>query len=285
MDFVLPDPTELQELESVAVEVVLEAGRLIVDDRPADLGVAKTKSTATDIVTVMDQRAQDLLRKRLSAARPHDGFFGEEEGGAEARSTITWVVDPIDGTVNYLYGVPAYAVSVAAVVGDPRVPGGWAPVAGAVANPVTGELFSARRGGGARLQRGGDEPVTLALSEPPDLAHALVGTGFGYAADSRIWQASVLLEVIAHIRDIRRIGSAALDICAVAAGTLDAYFERGLNPWDMAAAWLVLTEAGGVFTGLDGEAPHSGMVVAAPPGLHTGLEALVRAAVETVDRR
>jgi myo-inositol-1(or 4)-monophosphatase len=265
--------------------VVLEAGRLIVDDRPADLGVAKTKSTATDIVTVMDQRAQDLLRKRLSAARPHDGFFGEEEGGAEARSSITWVVDPIDGTVNYLYGVPAYAVSVAAVVGDPRVPGAWEPVAGAVANPVTGELFHARRGGGARLQRGSDESVTLALSEPPDLAQALIGTGFGYAADRRAWQASVLLEVIPHIRDIRRIGSAALDICGVAAGTLDGYYERGLNPWDMAAAWLVLTEAGGVFTGLDGEAPHSSMVVAAAPGLHPALEALLREAVARVDRR
>ena len=281
----IPDAAELAELERVAIDAVLEAGRLIVDERPDDLGVSKTKSSATDVVTVMDQRAQDLLRSRLDAARPHDGFLGEEEGGAEARSHITWVVDPIDGTVNYLYGVPAYAVSVAAVVGDPRVPGRWRPVAGAVVNPVTGELFHARAGGGARLRRGDGTPVELTMSESPDIGHALVGTGFGYAANRRAWQAAVLLEVIPHIRDIRRIGSAALDICAVAAGTLDGYFERGLNPWDMAAAWLVLTEAGGVFTGLDGAAPASAMVVAAGPALHSGLEALVREAVATVDRR
>ena len=280
----LPD-RELAELEEVAVEAALEAGRLIVDERPDDLGVSKTKSSATDVVTVMDQRAQDLLRSRLGAARPHDGFLGEEEGGTPARSHITWVVDPIDGTVNYLYGVPAYAVSVAAVVGDPRVPGGWRPVAGAVVNPVTEELFRARAGGGARLRRGGGSPVELVLAESPDLGHALVGTGFGYAADQRAWQTAVLLEVIPHIRDIRRIGSAALDICGVAAGTLDGYYERGLNAWDMAAAWLVLTESGGVFTGLDGAAPAPAMVVAAGPALHPGLEALVRDAVARVDRR
>ncbi|WP_270889164.1 inositol monophosphatase family protein [Pedococcus sp. 5OH_020] len=275
-----PPAEELDELEDLCVELAREAGRLIVDERPPDLGVARTKSTATDIVTVMDQRAQDLLRTRIQRARPHDGFLGEEEGGVAARSEITWVVDPIDGTVNYLYGIPAYAVSVAATVGDPTTDGAWAPVAGAVVNPVTGELFHARQGGGAWLRTSGGPGRRLRLGEPPTLALALAGTGFGYEAARRRWQARVLGDVLPQVRDIRRIGSAALDICAVAAGTLDCYFERGLNPWDMAAAWVVVTEAGGVFSGLDGHGPGDRMVVAGAPGLHAELEAVLSAAAE-----
>ncbi|TPG18240.1 inositol monophosphatase family protein [Pedococcus bigeumensis] len=280
MDLAAPDADTLEALERLAVEVCVEAGRLIVDERPANLGVSKTKSTATDVVTVMDQRAQDLLRTRLHEARPQDGFLGEEEGGAASRSEITWVVDPIDGTVNYLYGIPSYAVSVAAVVGDPTTPGAWRPVAGAVVNPVTGELFHARHGSGAWLQVGTATATRLEIAAPPQLGHALVGTGFGYDTGRRHWQATLLLGVLPHIRDIRRIGSAALDICAVAAGTLDAYFERGLNPWDMAAAWLVLTEAGGVFTGLGAAPPNDQMVVAAAPTLHTALHEVVLHAAE-----
>jgi myo-inositol-1(or 4)-monophosphatase len=271
----VPDAATLERLELLAVDLCRDAGRLIVDERPANLGVAKTKSTATDVVTVMDQRAQDLLRSRLHEVRPRDGFLGEEEGGAAGRSEITWVVDPIDGTVNYLYGIPSYAVSVAAVVGDPTTPGAWRPVAGAVVNPVTGELFRASLGSGAWLQVGQAPARPLELGEPPALGHALVGTGFGYDTLRRQWQAGVLLEVLPAIRDIRRIGSAALDLCAVAAGSLDGYYERGLNPWDMAAAWLVLTEAGGLFTGLGGEPPSSRMVVAAAPTLHTALHDVV----------
>lgn len=273
-DHALPDPAALVELERLAVQLALEAGRLIVDERPDDLGVSKTKSSATDVVTVMDQRAQDLLRSRLHAARPQDGFLGEEEGGATSRSPITWVVDPIDGTVNYLYGIPSYAVSVAAVVGDPSRPGAWQPVAGAVVNPVTGEVYRAHAGGGAWLRTTAGE-VRLTVGDQTDLSQALVGTGFGYSAGRRLWQARVLVDVIPRVRDIRRLGSAALDICGVAAGTLDCYFERGLNAWDFAAAWLVLTEAGGTFTGLDGAAPDSSMVVGGPVGLHTALEAVV----------
>ncbi|KRF29674.1 inositol monophosphatase family protein [Phycicoccus sp. Soil802] len=279
-DLSTPDDATLEGLEALAVEVAVEAGRLIVDERPPNLGVSKTKSTATDVVTVMDQRAQDLLRTRLQEARPQDGFLGEEEGGTDGRSAITWVVDPIDGTVNYLYGIPSYSVSVAAVVGDPTVPGAWRPVAGAVFNPVTGELFRARAGGGARLEGGRAPERRLELAEPPSLGHALVGTGFGYDTARRQWQATVLMDVLPEVRDIRRIGSAALDICAVAAGSLDAYYERGLNPWDMAAAWLVLVEAGGVFSGLGGEPPSDRMVVAAAPTLHTALHEVVLRAAE-----
>ena len=233
----------LEELERLAVEVATEAGRLIVEQRPAGLGVEKTKSSATDVVTVMDQRAQDLIRTRLRAARPDDGFLGEEEGGAAATSELTWVVDPIDGTVNY----------------------------------------RARLGGGAWSSVGDQPAVRLAVTEQPELSQALVGTGFGYEASVRRWQALVLLRVLGEIRDIRRFGSAALDLCHVATGTLDAYFERGLNPWDLAAAWLVVTEAGGRVTGLGGEAPGSAMVVAAAQSLLPSLDTVLSDAVSAAD--
>jgi myo-inositol-1(or 4)-monophosphatase len=276
----IPDDAQLGELEQVAVTVATEAARFVVDERPDHLGVARTKSSATDVVTVMDQGAQDLIRARLQELRPGDAFLGEEEGGSAGDSGLTWVVDPIDGTVNYLYRIPSYAVSVAAVVGDPRVPGQWAPVAGAVVNPVTGEVFHARVGGGAWVRGADGGERRLAMAPPPDLDQALVGTGFGYAVQRRRWQAAMLLEVLPQVRDIRRIGSAALDICAVAAGNLDAYYERGLNPWDMAAAWLVLTEAGGTFTGLAGGPPEGAMVVAAAEPLHGQLEVVLRAAAD-----
>jgi myo-inositol-1(or 4)-monophosphatase len=276
----MPNEALLAQLEEVARTVATEAARYVVDDRPDHLGVARTKSSATDVVTVMDQGAQDLIRARLHELRPDDAFLGEEEGGSAGDSGLTWVVDPIDGTVNYLYRIPSYAVSVAVVVGDPRVPGQWTPVAGAVANPVSGEVFHARRGGGAWLSASDGSQRRLAIESPPDLDHALVGTGFGYAVDRRRWQAAVLLDVLPQIRDIRRIGSAALDICAVADGHLDAYFERGLNPWDMAAAWLVLAEAGGTFTGLAGGPPDEWMVVAAAEPLHGQLEIVLRDAAE-----
>ena len=282
MPLPLPEVHERRELERIAIAVPPEAGRLVVDDRPERLEVARTKSSATDVVTVMDQRAQDLIRARLAAARPRDGFLGEEEGGSSSSSEVTWVVDPIDGTVNYLYGIGAYAVSVAAVVGDPRVPGAWAPVAGAVVDPTTGAVFHAHAGGGAwREEQGATR--RLELDDAPSLAQALVGTGFGYDAGVREWQAQVLVRVITKVRDIRRIGSAALDLCAVADGRLDCYFERGLNPWDLAAAWLVVTEAGGIVTGLAGGPPDSPMVLAAPAGLYAEVEALVRGAVAEVD--
>jgi len=276
----LPELHERRELERIALHVTREAARLVVEERPADLHVASTKSSATDIVTVMDQRAQDLIRERLGTVRPQDGFLGEEEGGASGGSGITWVVDPIDGTVNYLYGIAAYAVSVAAVVGDPTVPGSWTPVAGAVVNPTSGEVFRAHVAGGAWLEVPGAAPRRLQLHDAPPLAQALAGTGFGYDPVRREWQARVLLQVIPHLRDIRRIGSAALDLCAVAAGTLDCYFERGLNPWDLAAAWVVVTEAGGLVTGLAAGPPDNAMVLAAPQALHPELAALVRSAAE-----
>jgi myo-inositol-1(or 4)-monophosphatase len=274
----LPElPAELvTELERVACTVAREAGELIVAERPDRLGVAATKSTVTDVVTVMDRRSEELLRTRLEALRPDDGLLGEEGASRPSGTGISWVVDPIDGTVNYLYEFPAYAVSVAACVGDVHTPGAWRPVAGAVLNPVTDELFHARTGGGSYLEHGG-RTHPLHVTTQDDLEVSLIGTGFGYDPQKRVRQAQLVAELIGRVRDIRRAGSAALDLCSVAAGRLDGYYEAGLNPWDMAAGWLVVTEAGGVIQGAGGGAPTADLTVA-------GGSAQVAALAPLVDR-
>ncbi|UUZ46068.1 inositol monophosphatase family protein [Janibacter limosus] len=272
------DPAELAR---IALTVAVEAGRLVVDERPVGLGVAETKSSATDVVTVMDQRSRDHLLARLGELRPRDGFAGEERGARASDSGITRVVDPIDGTVNYLYEIPAYAVSVAAAVGDPGVDGAWQPVAGAVVNPVTGERYTAWAGGGAWRSIGDAQPRRLQVRET-SLGQALCGTGFGYDADRRAWQAAVLSHVLPQVRDIRRLGSAALDLCRVAEGSLDVYYERGLNPWDMAAGWLVATEAGALVSDLHGRAPGAELTLAGAPVLHSRPAAVPEGAIEQV---
>ncbi len=254
-------PDEIADLETIACTVAREAGDLIVDERPEHLGVAATKSTATDVVTIMDKRSEELLRTRLEAARPGDGLLGEEGASRPSETGITWVVDPIDGTVNYLYQLPAYAVSVAACVGDVTTPGAWRTVAGAVLNPITDELFHAGLGSGSFLDHAGRSSAIQVTSQG-DLAMSLVATGFGYDVDKRKRQAALVAELIPQVRDIRRAGSAALDLCSVAAGRLDGYFESGLNPWDLAAGWLVVTEAGGLVQGRSGGAPTAELVVA-----------------------
>ncbi|WP_338752064.1 inositol monophosphatase family protein [Janibacter alittae] len=281
MDIPVPPAIDPVALSEIAERVALEAGRLILDERPRDLGVAETKTSDTDIVTVMDQRSQDLLLTRLGELRPDDGFHGEERGGRAGTSGISWVVDPIDGTVNYLYDIPAYAVSVAAVVGDPSTPGTWRPVAAAVVNPLSQECFTAALDAGAHRTVGAGPRRRLRVEDAP-LGVSLCGTGFGYDADRRRWQGAVVAEVLPHVRDIRRLGSAALDLCRVADGSLDVYYERGLNPWDLAAGWLVVTEAGGVVTDLEGGHPGATMTVAGGLGNHADLRALLGRVVARV---
>ena len=242
------DPLDLMAL---AESVAREAGRLVVDERPHGLEVADTKTTSTDIVTEMDQRSERLIVERLTAARPDDGFLGEEGAEREGTSGVRWVVDPIDGTVNYLYELPAYAVSIAAAV-DGTV------VAGAVVNPVLGEVWTAARGHGAWR-----DGVRLPAVDVPPLELALVATGFGYDARRRARQAELLREVLPRVRDVRRVGAASLDLCAVATGRVDAYYEQGLKPWDLAAGGLVAEEAGVVVTGLRGREAGERLVVAA----------------------
>jgi myo-inositol-1(or 4)-monophosphatase len=256
----LPDPNDLLAL---AEEAARAAGRLIVEHRPRSLAVTATKSSATDIVTEMDHASEELLVEHIRAARPRDGFLGEE-GAAEAGSSgVTWVLDPIDGTVNYLYDIPAYAVSVGARVGDEVV-------AGAVVNPVSGEVWTARQGHGAFLN---GSPVHA--NPAPRLAMALVSTGFGYDPARRGRQAAILTQVLPHIRDIRRAGSASLDLCAVATGRVDGYYEQGLKPWDLAAGGLIARESGAVVGGLRGRGAGEALVIAAPEPLFGELESLL----------
>ncbi len=261
------DAALAHDLLALAERAARAAGDLIRDERPDHLGVRSTKTSPTDVVTVMDERSERLLRDLLLGERPDDGLLGEEGGGSPGSTGVTWVIDPIDGTVNYLYGLPAYAVSVAAVTGDVRVPGGYDVLAGCVHNPVTGETFTAARGGGAFLDGG-----AIGVSQVSDPAQALVATGFGYEAERRRQQAAVLAAVLPQVRDIRRLGSAALDLCQVACGRVDAYFERGLQPWDLAAGELVAREAGAVVSGLVGAPAGEGFVLAAGPPLHAALE-------------
>ncbi|MBK8757272.1 MAG: inositol monophosphatase [Actinomycetales bacterium] len=270
----LPDPQTLRELGALALRVARAAATLVHEGRPDRLDTS-TKSSDTDVVTIMDTRSEAQLRTALRAARPADGFVGEEGEDLAGTTGITWVVDPIDGTVNYLYDLPMYAVSVAAVLGSPRGPA-WRPVVGAVVSPVLNLAWTALVGQGAArhdLATGARTP--LSVGTQTDLGHALIGTGFGYRADTRAEQARTLVEVLPRVRDIRRLGSAATDLCLVADGRLDAYYESGLKPWDLAAGRLVVSEAGGVVVGPAGGEPTEEMVVAGNAALVAALRPLV----------
>lgn len=258
------------ELLEIAVAVARRAAALAQQRRRDGVEIAASKSTLTDIVTQADREVEVLIRDALGAARPRDGFLGEESGAEIGSSGLTWVVDPIDGTVNYFYGIPAYAVSIAVVEGDPD-PASWRTLAGAVVNPELGEVFAAAAGGGARLNT-----VELRVNEGVELPLALVGTGFGYDAEVRRRQAAFVAELIGRVRDVRRIGAASLDLCGVAAGRLDAYFERGLNPWDHAAGALIAREAGARVAGLEGAPAGRELLVAAAPGLYDQLDPIVQ---------
>jgi myo-inositol-1(or 4)-monophosphatase len=265
-----PDPSELAEL---ACAVAAETGELLLS-RHGQVAVMQTKSSPTDVVTEMDTAAEALIRRRILAARPGDAILGEEGGEVDGQAgagvgAVRWVVDPLDGTVNYLYGLSDWAVSIAAEV-DGQV------VAGAVSVPVHRSLFSATLGGGAWLRSGWREgPQRLACTTGVALAEALVGTGFGYAAGRRVVQGQVVAAVLPHIRDIRRAGAAAVDLCSLAAGRLDAFYERGLHEWDFAAGGLIAREAGAVVAGLHGRPPSESMTLAAGPGLFGELHDLL----------
>ena len=249
-----PEPAALLDL---AVSTAREAADLVARGRASAADHVDVKSSPVDVVTAVDSASEELVVARLMAARPHDGVLGEEGASREGTSGVRWVIDPIDGTVNFLYGLPAYAVSIAAEVdGVVR--------AGAVLNVATGEMFTATAGGGAQLSAPGmPEPVRLAGSRPASLAETLVATGFGYRAEQRRAQGAVVAELLPQVRDIRRYGSAALDLCAVAAGRVDAYYELNLNPWDHAAGALVARESGAVVTGLPGRPFAEPMAIAA----------------------
>lgn len=257
-----------QELVELAAQIAREAGALAKLRRAEGVHLAATKSTLADIVTDADREVEALIRERLRVARPGDGFLGEESDADAGETGITWVVDPIDGTVNYAYGIPSYCVSIAAVRGGAD-PEGWEGLAAAVYAPALDELFTASRGNGAWL---GEQQLAVTAETP---AGALLATGFGYDPATHDGDLATVRRVMTIARDLRRAGSAALDLAYVAAGRLDGYFERGLKPWDFAAGALLVREAGGGVSRFDVSSSRP-MLIAGGVGVHAQLDALLR---------
>ena len=247
------------ELRALAEAVAREAGALLREAfRGPELRIS-AKSTPTDLVSEADHDAEHLIRERLAAARPDDGVLGEEGGDRAGTSGIRWVVDPLDGTVNFLFGVPQWAVSIACEDAD-------GTLVGVVYDPERDELFSAERGGVPTLD---GRPIKA--SEKRDMATALVATGFGYDAEVRRAQAVVAARILPEVRDLRRFGAAAIDLAWTACGRLDAYYEHGLNAWDLAAGGLICECAGLSVRELAPVGPSAPGVLVAPPVLADAL--------------
>jgi len=257
-----PELPEHRSLADLAERAARAAGGLLVEHAALGAVGVESKSSATDMVSAADRASEELLVDLLTTARPDDGLIGEE-GTARAGTTgLTWVCDPLDGTTNYLYGFPQWAVSVAVEDRD-------GPLAGCVYDPSRDEAFTAARGDGATLN---GRPIRVSAAH--ELATSLIGTGFAYQASVRAAQGARMSAVLGAVRDIRRAGSAALDLAWVACGRLDGFFESGIHHWDYAAGMLLVPEAGGVFA--VGPGPLDGLlqVVASGPGIHGALRAL-----------
>jgi myo-inositol-1(or 4)-monophosphatase len=250
------------ELLSIAHRLAEEAGQPLLDGL-ARAEILGSKSSPTDMVTSMDRASERHIVAGIRAARPHDAIVGEEGTAEAGTSGVRWIVDPLDGTTNYLYAVPAFAVSIAVEVdGD--------VVAGVVADPSHRETFAATRGGGATCN---GRPIRC--RDVASLSHALVGTGFSYEPDRRARQGAVVARLLPRARDVRRFGAAALDLCWVACGRLDAFYERGLQPWDLEAGGLIAAEAGASVGDLGGGRASTGFALAAAPAIVDELRALL----------
>lgn len=243
-------PADPARLASLALEVAVAAAELVRDRRGRDFSI-DTKSTSTDMVTEVDRASDALIRELLATARPDDGIVTEEDSETTGTSGVVWIADPIDGTTNFVYDHRPYLISIAATVGGD-------PVAGAVVEVCADDRYHASLGGGSFMNG-----TRLHLPDPPPLAHALVATGFGYSPERRTRQAAVVARMIGAIRDIRRVGAASHDLCSVAAGRVDAYYEHGLGPWDLAAGQLIVTEAGGVVEAVAGGRPDPALGIIA----------------------
>jgi myo-inositol-1(or 4)-monophosphatase len=250
-----------QGLRELAEAIAREAGRQLRDAYAGPRVNVTAKSSPTDLVSEADHAAERLIRERLAATRPDDGVLGEEGGDVAGTSGLRWVVDPLDGTINFLFGIPQWGVSIACEDAE-------GTVAGVIYDPMRDELWSAERDGAARLD---GRPLVPPLRS--DLPTALVATGFGYDAEIRRVQAATVARLLPEVRDIRRLGSAALDLAWTAAGRYDAYYERGLNRWDLAAGLLICSRAGLEHRRLEPSPPAGDGVLVAPPGL---IEPLLR---------
>jgi myo-inositol-1(or 4)-monophosphatase len=254
---------------ALAMKIATGAGKLLLD-RPDDLEI-EAKSTATDLVTLMDQQAEAYIVTELAKYRPNDAILGEEGANQSGTSGFQWVIDPLDGTVNYLHKVPFWCVSIGLVEES-----SGSGVTGVVYAPVIDQMYISSRGLGSWvIDRGNSRE--LGVSDCSDLSQALIGTGFGYSSTRRASQARVIQEILPNVADIRRLGSCAVDLCLVADGVLDGYYERGVNPWDYAAGALIAREAGALTTGLFGNSIGNDMAVVANPAIHNALVAILEA--------
>jgi myo-inositol-1(or 4)-monophosphatase len=254
-------------LLDLAVRAAEAAGHVLLE-RYGQVGAVAAKTSATDPVSDADRASEALLVETILAARPDDGLLGEEGSDLPSTSGLRWVIDPLDGTVNYLYRHPGWSVSVAC---EERDADSWRTLVGVVHNPLAGETYHAARGTGAWL---GDR--RLGVNDPVAVAQALVATGFGYGSHVRRRQAAMAAALLPKVRDIRRVGSAALDLCSVAAGRVDAYYEDSSSRWDWLAGALIAVEAGAVVTPLPAPAPEGTVgVLAAGPALHSALSAFL----------
>lgn len=260
-----PTTDQRSELRALAERLAREAGAIaLAGRRGADRLGGDTKSSQTDVVTEFDRAAEAHIVGELRRLRPDDAIIGEEGTDDDGTSGYAWFLDPIDGTTNFVYDQPAWSCSIA-------VAQEGAMQAAAVFVPPMDEMFTAALGGGATLD---GQPISA--STRTDLELALVGTGFGYRAETRRQQATFLVELITQVRDIRRLGSAAIDLCMVSCGRLDAYYELHLNSWDAAAGELIAREAGAITSDFTGATARPEQMLAAAPGVHTALLAAIR---------
>jgi len=247
------------ELLDLAISIAKEAGELLMA-RP-DVFDLEMKSSAIDFATQMDLASEKLIVSKILEARPDDGIIGEEGSSIPSKSGVTWVIDPLDGTVNYFYGIAGWNVSIAAKDSE-------GVQVGVVYAPSINSLWAATKGGGATCNG-----KKIQCNDPVEFNRALIGTGFSYDVADREAQAKLVSKFLLEIRDLRRIGAGAADLCLVATGRLDAFYEHGLNEWDLAAGGLIATEAGALVTGRNGGPAGKAMVIAAGPYLHARLVA------------
>lgn len=252
----------ISELYELTISIGVKAADLALGYRVGGIEVAATKSSIADIVTEGDRKTEQFIRRALAEARPDDGFLGEEFDPTPGTSGLTWVVDPVDGTVNYLYGIEACGVSIAVVEGDPTGDD-WRALAGVVVDIFAGRVYSAAEGRGAFC-----DGVPMHASRTTELPVTLIGTGFPYDPELREKQGRVLAKMLGITRDVRRIGAACIDLVMLASGRIDFYYDRTLNPWDYMAGVLIAREAGAVVRGPRGnEQPQHALLVGANPAL------------------
>ena len=251
------------ELRLIAESLAREAGDMALSGRKSGPLTATTKSSPIDMVTKFDKASEAMITEGLARVRPDDSIIGEEGAAKQGTSGITWHIDPIDGTTNFYFDLPMWAVSIGAV--DEH-----GPLAGAVYVPALGEMFSGARTEGSTLNG-----MPISVRDNNDIADALVCTGYSYLISERKVHAKRVADIVMKVRDIRRLGAAAVDLCFVACGRLDAYFEEHLNSWDLIAGQVIATEAGAVFSDYVGNAVTPAQVLAATPGVHADLIHLI----------